>query len=167
MQIASLLLALALMFLGLFGGQRSGDSVGDLPVAQHADSTPTATSTPSDALQAVTDPQSEETEQPSVSQIDKVLTNIHDVAIRVLEKHPMLMTLEVTGEHPDGCDFPAQTTQRRDGNVVSVEVYREIPSDVFCPMILQPYRGTIHLDGDFDFGEYTIKVNDHTQTIEL
>ena len=106
-------------------------------------------------------------EEPDMSEIDKVLTNIHRVDITVMESHPMQIALEVAGEHPDGCEFPVKLSQSRRGNDVKVEVYREIPSDIFCPMILKPYQGRIHLEGKFDFGVYTISVNNHTQSIEL
>lgn len=83
-----------------------------------------------------------------------------DVQVVVMESFPMQVVLEVRGEFPSGCDFPAQVQQRREGNAVVVEVYQEIPPDVLCPMILRPYNDTIRLEGDFEPGDYIFQVND-------
>lgn len=87
-------------------------------------------------------------------------THINSVNVLVQESFPMQVQLEVTGEHADGCDYPVQVDQRREGNTVIVEVYREIPIDIMCPMILLPYNDTIQLDGTFEPGEYVFIVND-------
>ena len=55
---------------------------------------------------------------------------------------------------------------RRDG-AVDIEVYRNVPADVVCPMILKPYSDTINLVGDFPPGEYTINVNSHSQAVRI
>lgn len=155
MDIIQALLSLLLVILGVYSGQPSpGDAVLASPGA-------------SDALPKSQQAPINPTEPPDMSQTDKVLTYIHDVSLIVMESWPMRVSLEVRGEHPDGCEFPVQVSQRRAGNSVSVEVFREIPSDVFCPMILKPYHDTIHLEGDFVSGSYTFAVNDHTQTVEL
>ena len=83
-----------------------------------------------------------------------------DVQVVVMESFPMQVALEVRGEFPSGCDFPAQMQQRREGNTVVVEVYQEIPPDVLCPMILRPYNDTIRLEGGFEPGDYIFQVND-------
>ena len=105
-----------------------------------------------------------ELETQNVSDTDKVLTNIFQVDARVAGER---INLAVEGEHPDGCDYPVQVDQRRDGNGVRVAIYREIPADVFCPMILQPYKDVIELEGAFAAGDYTIHVNSHSQTVTI
>ena len=102
-----------------------------------------------------------------MSQSDKVLTNISRVEVRIQESYPMRVSLDVDGEHPDGCEYPVVVGQQRQGNTVAIEVYREVPPDVVCPMILKPYRDTIHLDGSFESGEYIINVNSHSQRVSL
>ena len=94
-------------------------------------------------------------------------TNILGVELLVLESNPPQVHLQVYGEQPDGCDFPVQVTQRREGNTVIVEVYRELPAGIMCPMILLTYDDTIPLEGTFPPGEYTFKVNEFTVTREL
>ena len=123
-----------------------------------------ATELPADTLLRVNDILISETERQNVSDIDKVMTNINGVDVTVAGER---ISLAIEGEHPDGCDYPVQVDQRRDGNIVRVEIYREVPADVFCPMILQPYQGTIQLDGSFAAGSYTINVNSHSQTLEI
>ena len=72
----------------------------------------------------------------------------------------MQVQLHVTGEQPDGCDFPVIVEQAREGNTVTVSIYREVPLAVMCPMILLPYDDTIPLAGNFEPGDYVFQVND-------
>ncbi len=108
-----------------------------------------------------------ETEAETVSDSDKVLTNIMRVDIHVGAARPARVSLEVEGEHPDGCDFPVLVDQTRAGNRINVEIYREVPADVICPMILRPYKGRIQLDGRFEKGSYSIAVNSHSQQLDI
>lgn len=109
----------------------------------------------------------DETEAETVSDSDKVLTNIMRVEANVGAARPARISLEVEGEHPDGCDFPVLVDQSRAGNRISVEIYREVPADVICPMILRPYKGKIQLEGRFDKGSYSIAVNSHSLQLEI
>lgn len=123
-----------------------------------------ATFLPDDALHTLRTWITTEFEEQKVSVSDKVLTNIFRVDVQVKETQ---ISLDVAGEHPDGCDYPVIVNQTRRGNTVDVEVYREVPADVVCPMILQPYSDTINLDGDYEAGNYTINVNSHTQSVNI
>lgn len=126
-----------------------------------------ATDIPSDTLFSVNTFQIEAFEEQNVSESDKVLTNIFRVDVKILESQPKRIRLDVEGEHPDGCEYPVIVGQQRRGNIIEVEVYREVPADVFCPMILKPYRDTINLEGDFEPGAYTVKVNTHSQAVNI
>lgn len=126
-----------------------------------------ATKLPEPALLMVNGFVITDVETQDVSEHDKVLTNIINVDARVMESYPMRVSLDVQGEHPDGCDLPVKVAQSRQGKTITVEIYREVPADMFCPMILRPYRGDILLDGSFESGRYIIKVNSHSQTLEL
>lgn len=88
-------------------------------------------------------------------------TNIYSVDLLVLESFPMQVQLQVSGEHPDGCQLPVVVEQRRDGDRITVEIYRELPAEVMCPMMLQPYADSIMLEGNFMPGDYVFKVNDY------
>lgn len=124
-----------------------------------------ATELPEAALEAVRT--GLESEEQVVSQSDKVLTNIFRVNVAVMESWPMRIRLDVAGEHPDGCEYPVIVAQSRRGNTIRIEVYREVPADVVCPMILKPYSDTILVDGSFESGDYSIQVNSHSQTISI
>lgn len=123
-----------------------------------------ATFTPDDALLRVRTWIINEFEEQTVSESDKVLTNIFRVDVEV---KGMRISLDVEGEHPDGCEYPVIVDQTRRGNTVDVEVYREVPADVICPMILKPYSDTITVEGNFEAGNYTINVNSHTQSVKI
>ncbi|PJF20633.1 MAG: hypothetical protein CUN56_15190 [Phototrophicales bacterium] len=71
------------------------------------------------------------------------------------------------GQQPDGCMQPVTVEQRRNGNNVSIEIYREMPIDILCPMVLVPYEANIMLDGGFEVGHYRIRVNDYILRIDL
>ena len=126
-----------------------------------------ATETQSDPLIKVNAIPIDELEKQVMSQIDKVLTNILKVTVNVIRAEPTQVSLDVTGEHPDGCDYPVLVNQTRQGNTITIEVFREVPADVFCPMILKPYQDSIPLSGSFASGKYIINVNTHTQALEL
>ena len=123
-----------------------------------------ATQLPADALLLVNGIPISELETQNVSDIDKVLTNIFQVEATVDGDQ---LSLAIEGEHPDGCEFSVIVDQSREGNRVEVQVYREVPADVFCPMILQPYKGVVQINGNFAAGEYSIQVNSHSQTVEI
>lgn len=98
--------------------------------------------------------------------LNRVPVAIENVEVVVLESYPMQLQLNVTGYH-DGCEFPVQVEQRREGNTVTVEIYREMPADTVCPMIAIPYEATIALEGGFESGTYTLHVNEYVTEIDL
>jgi hypothetical protein len=94
-------------------------------------------------------------------------TIIDDVQGLILESFPAQIVLQVSGSQPDGCEYPVIVTQRRDGNTVLVEIYREASAAAMCPMMLVPYNEGIKLDGTFEPGTYTIHVNDFTLEVTV
>lgn len=104
-------------------------------------------------------------EPPSEEATIHSLTVIEHVDALLLESFPVQINLVVTGYQSDGCDYPVQVAQRREGNEVFVEIFRDLPLAVICPAVLREYNATIHLDGGFTPGTYTIHVND--QVIEV
>lgn len=96
---------------------------------------------------------------PASSNTTEVPTVIEAVDALILESFPAQISLQVRGYQPDGCTFPVIVEQQRDGNTVTVRIYREIPIDIMCTMQLVIYDESIKLDGSFESGTYTIDVN--------
>jgi hypothetical protein len=84
-----------------------------------------------------------------------------------MESNPPQISLNVRGYQPDGCTFPVVVAQTREGSTVRVSIYREMPTDIMCTMMLQPYNDTIVLDGTFEAGSYTIDVNGFVVTVTI
>lgn len=92
---------------------------------------------------------------------------IDSVDFEILESFPMQVILQVEGTIQDGCNFPVIAEQTRTDNTLTVNIYREMPLDVMCPMMIQSYSDSIPLGGDFVFETYTINVNDTAHTLNL
>jgi hypothetical protein len=95
------------------------------------------------------------------------LTVIEKVEASIRESNPAQVSLQVSGYQPDGCKFPVQVEQTREGNTVHVKIYRDVPKAVLCTMQLVMYSDTIALDGSFPPGEYTIDVNGTQVTVKV
>lgn len=108
-----------------------------------------------------------ELENQAMSDSSKVMTNINSVDVNVMESNPMQLSIEVAGEHPDGCDLPVMVDQERDDDTVFISIYREVPADMMCPMMLNPYEATIKIDGSFESGKYKIDVNGVVKSIDI
>lgn len=94
-------------------------------------------------------------------------TIIDSVDAQILESFPAQIHLTVNGSQPDGCDYPVQVAQHRDGSTITVEIFREVPLAAMCPMVLLPYDDTISLEGTFESGTYTINVNNYTLEVTI
>lgn len=91
---------------------------------------------------------------------------IESVDVLLMESAPPQVNLWVQGYQPDGCEFPVEVTQQRQGNTVVVEIFRIMPLAAACPMMIVDYEDIIKLDGTFETGQtYTIRVNDYETTI--
>lgn len=87
-----------------------------------------------------------------------VPTVIESVDVRVLESFPPQLSVQITGYHPDSCEFPVEVETTTVDNTITVEIYRNIPPNVRCAGESVPYETSINL-GSFDPGDYTIDVN--------
>ncbi len=85
----------------------------------------------------------------------------------VLESYPMQLRLHVSGYQQDGCRVPVQTLVARDGNTITVSIFRELPPDAICTQVIMAYEDTVTLGSDFTSGHYTIRVNDLTIEVDL
>lgn len=71
------------------------------------------------------------------------------------------VTLAISGYQPDGCDLPVLVTHEQRGTALSVQIYREMPADVFCTMMLVPYADTLTIEGPFEPALTSISVNSY------
>jgi hypothetical protein len=94
--------------------------------------------------------------EPAPSHIPTVITSVE---ANVMESFPMRVTLQVTGYHPYSCELPVQVEQRREGNTIFVDIYREIPPNVRCGGEAVPYADDILLEGEFVNENYVVIVN--------
>jgi hypothetical protein len=92
---------------------------------------------------------------------------IDSVDALLMESFPVQIMLKVKGYQPDGCEMPVQVEQSREGNTVTVEIFRELPPDTGCPAVIKQYDATIKLDGGFESGTYTIDVNGTVITVKI
>ena len=97
--------------------------------------------------------------------VPHVITNVEVVT---LESNPPQLQLQVTGNQTDGCEYPVEVEQRRVGNEIFVDIYRNVPIAATCIQMIVDYSETISLEGEFASGEsYTIVVNDYTINVTL
>lgn len=86
-------------------------------------------------------------------------TIINSVETQVMESFPFQVTLIVHGQQADGCELPVVVDQRREGNTIYVDIYREMNPSMICTMLAAPYDATIPLVDRLESGQYTINVN--------
>ncbi|MBI1258698.1 MAG: hypothetical protein GC204_14615 [Chloroflexi bacterium] len=97
---------------------------------------------------------------PDENAFSRSVTLIENVTANVLPTDPAQIELNVTGYQPNGCEYPVLVDQQREGSRISVSIYRELPADIMCTAMLLDYNDTIHLDGTFAPGTYSVSVND-------
>jgi len=61
--------------------------------------------------------------------------------------------LVIKGDFPDGCDMPTVVNTERIGATWFVDMYREMPFDVMCPMVLVSYEQKIDASVLFEADE--------------
>ncbi len=106
-------------------------------------------------------------EDTTVNNYYRAETVIESVTVEVLPTDPTRLALHVTGYHPDGCDFPAWIRQARDGNLITIDIYLEIPIVVDCSATYVPYEETIILTQPLSPGSYVVQVNDYLLGLEI
>lgn len=77
----------------------------------------------------------------------------HPISSVELVKEGETTYLVVKGDFPDGCDMPTVTKTERIGATWFVDLYREMPFDVMCPMVLVSYEQKIDASALFEADE--------------
>ncbi len=65
----------------------------------------------------------------------------------------------VKGALPDACMALHQVRQERVGHLVTMDIFMRKPSGAICASVVRPYRFYVMLDGEYEPGHYTLKVN--------
>jgi len=84
---------------------------------------------------------------------------VDNVETQIMESDPVQVTLVVTGSIQDGCEIPTMTQVEQLEDTIYVSIFRDVPTDIMCPMVIQPYEEEIQL-GTLQPGSYTIHIND-------
>jgi hypothetical protein len=89
-----------------------------------------------------------------------VIENVEVLLTETFAYPPGLM-LHVTGYYSQGCQGALHIDQRRQGNWVYVEIYQLVNPMIMCPEMMARLDEYIRLDGGFEYGTYSIQVNDY------
>ena len=66
----------------------------------------------------------------------------------------------IQGALPDACAELTEVTQSREGHFVFVDLTMRQPLETVCAAVVRPFRFYVVLDGGFEAGSYTLRVND-------
>lgn len=77
----------------------------------------------------------------------------HPISSVELVSEDVKQFLVIKGDFPDGCSMPAVIHTERIGTTWFVELYREMPFDVMCPMVLVSYEEKIDVTTWFEADE--------------
>ena len=77
----------------------------------------------------------------------------------VVEQDESNVELLIKGSFPDSCTELNAVEQQRAEHIVSVELEMRKPRGVVCASVMRPYRFYVLLNGRFDDGNYTLRLN--------
>jgi len=93
---------------------------------------------------------------------------VDSVDVRILESFPVQVQVVVQGNLPDGCTEIDEAIVEREGDRFDVTLTTRRPADALCTQAIIPYEQIIPLNVDeLPAGEYTVNVNDVTETFTL
>jgi hypothetical protein len=92
---------------------------------------------------------------------------IQSVEVVVGASRPAQAIARVKGGLGSGCDYLHSIEQRREGNVVTVEVKRSRFTPGPCTAIFKEFQQELGLTGEYATGQYTVRVNGVTQTFSV
>ncbi|MEM1096188.1 MAG: hypothetical protein AAGJ10_16440 [Bacteroidota bacterium] len=84
-----------------------------------------------------------------------------------LDGQSVTVEVLIKGALPDGCTALHDVTQERIAQLISVTLRTRKPQGGLCTTVLRPYRFYLDLDGPFEEGAYTLRVNDHTKSFRI
>ena len=73
----------------------------------------------------------------------------------------------VKGAFPDACMELHQVEQERVGNIITATLEMRKPQEAICASVRRPYRFYVMLEGRYNIGHYTFKLNDKVFPFEV
>lgn len=73
----------------------------------------------------------------------------------------------VEGKLPNSCAALHEAEQERSGRLIDVELQMRVPRGGGCRRMTRPYRFYLSLDGRYEKGHYTLKLNDIVHPFRL
>jgi hypothetical protein len=70
----------------------------------------------------------------------------------------------VKGSFPDSCTDLNSVKQTKIEHLINMTLDMRRPKGVVCASVMRPYRFYVLLDGEYESGHYTLKLNDRANT---
>ncbi|MEZ4696204.1 MAG: hypothetical protein R2832_07305 [Rhodothermales bacterium] len=75
--------------------------------------------------------------------------------------------LLIKGSFPDACTDLHSVSQRRVEHLINMSLQMRRPKGTVCASVMRPYRFYVLLDGLYEPGNYTLKLNDRAHTFVI
>ncbi len=85
---------------------------------------------------------------------------VDDISFQILESFPLRVHVMVKGYLRDACTVVNETSQRRDGPTVHINITTKRPVDLMCAQVITETTVRVPLEGVFFPGRYKVIVND-------
>lgn len=94
---------------------------------------------------------------------------VDEVSVRPARGIPMPVPVEilVKGAFPDSCTELHEAVQKRSGNLIEVSLRTRRPQSALCASVVRPFRFYLTLEGVFEAGPYTLKLNGDAYPFEV
>lgn len=73
----------------------------------------------------------------------------------------------IKGAFPDACTELSSVSQGRAGNLIRVELDMRRPQGVLCASVVRPYRFYLALEGTYEPGHYSLRINERTHPMVI
>ncbi|NNE34990.1 MAG: hypothetical protein HKN13_07130 [Rhodothermales bacterium] len=73
----------------------------------------------------------------------------------------------IKGSFPDSCTDLHSIEQTRIEHLINMDLEMRRPKGVVCASVMRPYRFYVILDGDYEIGHYTLKLNKRANTFVI
>ncbi len=92
---------------------------------------------------------------------------ITGVSFQILESFPLQVHVMVEGYLSDACTMVNETTQRRNGATVYINITTKRPADLMCAQVITETTVRVPLEGGFFPGSYKVIVNDFEKDLVI